>query len=240
MNPEQAKQNQYTAPVSIIIAGFIIAAAIIYSGPQGSSNLPNLVANDSGVAEHNTAGAVGSFRPVDERDYIRGNPDAAVTIIEYSDFECPFCSRLHPILKQAVSQYDGDVRWVYRHFPLTSIHSRALAASVAAECAGELGGNGVFWEFTDGLFDNQHSLGEELYLRLAGELGLNEPKFSACLSDERHNDKISSDGQNAVVSGGRGTPYSIVVSQSGKATSFSGALPYENIEQFINDALNDT
>ncbi len=80
-----------------------------------------------------------------DRDHIRGNPDAPVTLVEYSDFECPFCKRFHPTVKRIVDEYGGRVRWVYRHFPLDEIHPvKARREAAAAECAAELGGNDAF------------------------------------------------------------------------------------------------
>lgn len=98
---------------------------------------------------------VAAIRPVTDADHIRGSSDAPITIIEYSDFQCPFCIRFHPTMLQVMAEYEGRVRWVYRHLPLTAIHPEAEPAALAAECAGELGGNDAFWQFADGLFANQ-------------------------------------------------------------------------------------
>lgn len=95
------------------------------------------------------APAASNVTPVDlENDHIRGDKDAEIAIIEYSDYECPFCRRVHPTMQQLVDQYDGKVMWVYRHYPL-SFHPEAMPLAIGAECAGELGGNDAYWEFTD-------------------------------------------------------------------------------------------
>ena len=85
-------------------------------------------------------------------DPVMGDPDAPITIIEFSDFQCPFCEKFHPTSQQVLQEYGDDVRWVYRHFPLDSIHPRARPSAMASECADE---QGKFWEFANTLFANQ-------------------------------------------------------------------------------------
>lgn len=92
-----------------------------------------------------------AYNPITEADYIKGSADAAVTIIEYSDFDCPFCSRFHTTMNQVSEKYD-DIAWVYRHFPLDQLHPNASTIAVASECVGELGGDEAFWTFADGYF----------------------------------------------------------------------------------------
>lgn len=87
------------------------------------------------------------------RDHIRGNKKAKVVVIEYSDFQCPFCQRVHPTYKKIVETYGDKVMWVYRHFPL-NFHPKALPAAIASECAYEQGGDDAFWKFTDELFNS--------------------------------------------------------------------------------------
>lgn len=94
-----------------------------------------------------------AYKPVDENDHIRGSVDAKIKLIEYSDFECPFCKRHHPVMQQLVSTYSAsDFAWVYRHLPLTSIHPTAQPLAEASECAAEIGGNDGFWAFADAVF----------------------------------------------------------------------------------------
>jgi protein-disulfide isomerase len=90
--------------------------------------------------------------PISEKDHVRGDRDAQIVLIEYSDFQCPFCSRFHPTAQQVVEEFNGQVMWVYRHFPLDSIHPVARKAAEASECVAELGGNDAFWNFVDTIF----------------------------------------------------------------------------------------
>ncbi len=133
--------------------------------------------------------AAGAVKPVDGEDHIRGNPNAPVKLVEFSDFECPFCKRFHPIMKRLMEEYgkEGKVAWVYRHFPIDSLHSKARKEAQAAECANELGGNEAFWTFTDKLFavtpsNNRLDLG--LLPRVAEEIGLDRAAFEACLEGD--------------------------------------------------------
>lgn len=93
-----------------------------------------------------------NYRPVDETDHILGNKDALVSVIEYSDYQCPFCKNFHPTVKRALAEYGDDINWVYRHFPLETIHPEARPMAHAAECVADLKGNEAFWQFSDLLF----------------------------------------------------------------------------------------
>ena len=126
---------------------------------------------------------------------------------------------------------------MYRHFPLTSIHSRALSASLASECAAELGGNDAFWKFAGGLFENQNTLGRDLYTRLATENGISESKFISCLDSDKYRKRVQADRENAIASGGGGTPFNIIINEKGEVFPFSGALPYEHTKQIIECAM---
>lgn len=187
-----------------------------------------------------------AVRPIDANDHLQGNPDAAVHVIEYSDFECPFCKSFHPTMQQAFDEYgkSGKLAWVYRHFPLDSIHSKARKEAQASECAAELGGNEAFWKFTNNLFEitpSNDRLDLAVLPDIAEGLGIDRAKFEACLSgDERggkYADHIESDLQNAVAAGGNGTPYTVVVATNGKTFPISGAMPYAALKEVIDLAL---
>lgn len=185
---------------------------------------------------------VAKLRPVSlSRDHIRGNAAAQVTLVEYSDFECPFCKRFHSTAKRLVDQSNGRVRWVYRHFPLDELHTKARKEAAASECAAELGGNDAFWKFTDRFFEltpsNDRTDIDTVLPQIAGELGLDKVRFAACIASGKHEPRIAEDHQNATATGGRGTPWSIVVSRSGKTYPLSGAQPYAVVKQLTDLAL---
>ena len=187
----------------------------------------------------------GALRPVSPgRDHIRGNPDAPVALIEYSDFECPFCKRFHATVKQAVDESGGKLKWVYRHFPLDELHPiKARKEAAASECAAELGGNEAFWKFADRFYEltpsNNRTDLDTVLPRIAREIGLDEARFAACLASGRHDRRVEEDRQNAVATGGRGTPWSVVVSKSAKIYPLSGAQPYADVKQLVESALEE-
>lgn len=230
--------KQLQTPIAIVVAGIIVAVAIVVSGNSGGTlAAPGGNDNNDSFGNNNSAAAT-NIRAVGEEDHVFGSRDAEVFIVEYSDFECPFCSRLHPTLERAVNEYDGKVAWVYRHFPLTSIHSRAQRAAVASECVAELGGNDAFWEFSDGLFEGQRSLDDALYQSGATSLGIDLNAFNTCMDSNRHDARVAADLQNAIDIGGRGTPFSVVLDSDGNPFPFSGALPYEQVKSIIDQALS--
>lgn len=170
---------------------------------------------------------------VSDDDWIRGDKDAKVTIIEYSDFECPFCARFHPTMQQVMTEYAGKVRWVWRHFPL-SFHPQAEPAAEAAECAGELG---KFWEYGDKLIENQANLNAATYAKIAADLGLNKAKFDACLSSDKHLAKVRAQAAAGAGAGVSGTPGSFVIDANGGIQEIRGALPFESVKAAIDAAL---
>ncbi len=186
-----------------------------------------------------------AVRPVARgRDHIRGNPDAPVTLIEFSDFECPFCKRFHETMNKLVTDSKDQVKWVYRHFPLEELHPvKARKEAAASECAAELGGNDAFWKFADRFYEvtpsNNKTDIDTVLPRIAREIHLDEAKFASCLASGKHDRRIAEDYQEAVASGGRGTPWTIIVSKSGKTYPLSGAQPYAAVKQLVDRALQD-
>ncbi len=178
-------------------------------------------------------------RAVDpENDYIRGNPEAPFTLIEYSDFECPFCARFHNTAKEFVEAND-DVNWVYRHFPLEHHNPLASLQAEAVECAGELGGTDAFWQLTDSIISTTSGGGRGMTLEdikgLAVDAGLDQAEFEECFDSRRHQDTVQADfldGQNAGISG---TPGNILRhNPSGQVIAVHGAQPLANLQDALN------
>lgn len=237
--------NKLIIPISIIIAGALVAGAIYMT-----SKAPATVKN-SGTASQQVADALkGEVAPVTDADHIRGNKNAKVVIIDYSDYECPFCKVFHESVKKIFDEYskDNQVAWVYRHFPL-DIHPKARTEAEGAECANELGGSEAFWSFTDNLYsitpsNNQLDLKE--LGNIADKIGLDKAKFQACVDSGKYKTKIEEQTQAALKAGGTGTPYTVImigdqsiplVDAQGRGL---GALPYASlksiVEQFIKQA----
>jgi Na+/H+ antiporter NhaA len=141
--------------------------------------------------------------PVDpERDHVRGPGQAPVTLVEYGDFECPYCGQAEPVVRELLADY-GDLRYVWRHLPLTDVHQHALLAAEGAEAAAR---QGKFWEMHDQLLDHQGALEAKDLIRYAGRLGLDTERFTADLRNHAGQGKIAADLDSADLSGVAGTP----------------------------------
>lgn len=191
---------------------------------QPTGNVPTPPSNPEPVA--------GPVRPVDATDHVLGPTDAKVTVIEYSDFECPFCKRFFPTVKQLLQEYPKDVRFVYRHFPLNSIHPSAQKAAEGTECAAKLGGNDAFWKLHDKIFERAPSITPDVVVSLAKEIGLNEGQFKTCLDSGEMAAKVNKDLQEGSAAGVQGTPATFI-----NGSLISGAVPYETIKAGIEAEL---
>jgi protein-disulfide isomerase len=141
--------------------------------------------------------------PLSERDHVIGPETAPVTVVEYGDYECPYCGAAHPVTKALQQALGDDLRFAYRHFPLSQIHPHSYQAAEAAEAAGA---QSRFWEMHDMLFENQRRLSTQDLLAYAGALGLALEPFGADLAEHRHAPKIREDFLSGVRSGVNGTP----------------------------------
>jgi protein-disulfide isomerase len=167
---------------------------------------------------------------VDASDPALGSSSAAVTLVEFSDFQCPFCQRVAPTLKRVVDTYGDRVRVVWKDFPLTQIHPQAFMAAEAAHCAGD---GGRYWEYHDLLFANQQALQPDDLRRYARELGLDVAAFDACLSSSRHTERV----RNGIAQGTRlGVNSTPTVYVNGRL--LSGAQPYEIFAAVIDEELS--
>ncbi|MFA6226945.1 MAG: thioredoxin domain-containing protein [Candidatus Paceibacterota bacterium] len=208
MTSEQSKV--YYVPAAILLAGFIIAGAIYLTGkdssPSQNTNQPVKKQVASGI----------SIKTIDSSDHIKGNPNANVAILEYSDTECPFCKRFHTTMQSIIDQYgkDGKVAWVYRHFPLDSIHPKTRKEAEATECANELAGNTGFWNMIDKIYTNTPSnnqMDPSLLPVFAKAIGLDQAKFNTCLSSGKYAATVEAQYQDGLKAGAQGTPYSLIV-----------------------------
>jgi protein-disulfide isomerase len=142
-------------------------------------------------------------KPIDESDHVQGPADAPVTLVEYGDFQCPHCRTAHFYLKNVLATMGDDMRFVFRHMPLTQIHPMAQPAAEAAEAAGA---QGKFWPMHDAIYENQDLLSPALLTRLGQRLGLDMQRFNDDLASHRFLPKVKEDFMSAVRSGAAGTP----------------------------------
>ena len=230
MEPNQ--QNTFTIPLAIIVAGGLVAAAIYFGA--GSSN-PTPIANNT-----DTQAVDINLVSVTEKDHIIGDRNAELVIVEYSDTECPFCKTFHKTMKEVVQNYDGKVAWVYRHFPIAQLHSKASKEAEATECAAELGGNQAFWKYLDKIFEttnSNNSLDPNELPKIATAIGLDGNAFNACLSSSRYAELVKKSVEEAIKAGALGTPYSVIVTRDGQKILINGAEPLTMIKAKIDGLL---
>ncbi len=160
---------------------------------------------------------------------IRGTADAPVTLVEFSDFHCPFCKRVQPTLTQVLEKYPGKVRLLFRHLPLDALHPQARSAAEASWCAQD---QGKFWEYHDVLFEQAPKAAEDDLKHYAEQVGLNSEKFVSCLSQNVHHDAVQRDIDEVTKLGMSGTPAFFI-----NGRPLSGAQPMEKFVQVIDDEL---
>ncbi|OGI16309.1 MAG: hypothetical protein A2Z52_02490 [Candidatus Moranbacteria bacterium RBG_19FT_COMBO_42_6] len=171
---------------------------------------------------------------VTEADIKSGPADAKVTLIEFSDFQCPYCKAFHATIKQALSEYGDKMQFVFKHFPLSNIHPQAMNAALASECANE---QGKFLPYADKLFDKQvewgKTTGTQSFKTYAVQLGMNASQFGTCLDSKKYQDKVNADQAEGQGFGISGTPDIFVNSQFQ-----NGALDYPTLKAMIDQELN--
>ena len=160
--------------------------------------------------------------------HVKGSPEALVTIVEWSDFQCPYCSRVTPTMEQLTKEYGDELRVAFKHNPL-GFHPRAKPAALAAEAAGR---QGKFWEMHDKLFENQKALTDENFIAWAGELGLDVETFKKDLADPALDKKATAHQQQGMAVGARGTPAFFV-----NGRFLSGAQPVANFKTLIDEEM---
>ncbi|OGG40720.1 hypothetical protein A3A21_01875 [Candidatus Jorgensenbacteria bacterium RIFCSPLOWO2_01_FULL_45_25b] len=225
MEEGEQKKKDLLLPVSILIAAVLIAGSLVYSTGKNS------VAGKKLASETLDEVSPEYVKEIDKNEHVLGDISAPVKIIEFSDLECPFCKRFHQTMKQVMEAYEGKVVWVYRHFPIDQLHSKARKESEASECAGELGGNEKFWEYVDKIYEvtpSNNGLDPALLPKLAEEIGLNKKAFEGCLKSGKYAEKIASQIEEAEKAGAKGTPYSIIITKKGKRYAIPGAFLFED------------
>lgn len=218
--------------------GFFILLVVVLGDDKGSAAQPTTAptVNVQPTAQPTAAGTI-TMKAVSKDDHIRGDEDAKVTLVEYSDIDCPFCRRFHPTLQQVVSEYAGKVRWVYRHFPLDSLHPNARTKAEATECVADIGGNDKFWAFLDKIVTEDVT--PDQLGAAAASVGVDQTKFQNCYNAKQFASAVQADEQDATTAGGTGTPYTVVIDAKGNKTPVSGAVPIDNLKRVIDAALQN-
>ncbi len=238
-------EKLYSPTTAILMSGVLIALAIFFR-PVGIA-LPETQAVKGSATTGALAQAVSvsleHMKPITSDDHIRGNTSAPLIMVVYSDLECPYCKVFHQTMLQLMNQYgsQGKLAWVYRNFPIASLHSKAQNEAVASECANLLGGNDIYWKYVDDVFattNSNNSLDPVFLPKFATELGLNTPAFNECMQSGKFTKKIADSIAEAATVGARGTPFGILINtKTGEKTAIPGAEPIEMVQQLIDSML---
>ncbi|MBI4018596.1 MAG: DsbA family protein [Candidatus Aenigmarchaeota archaeon] len=169
-----------------------------------------------------------SYEPGEMQEHIRGNHNAPVVIVEFSDFQCPYCGAVQPTLKQLMQEYPDDVKLIYRHFPLPS-HAYAMKAAEASECASD---QGKFWEYHDMLFGNQNRLDLSSLKEYAAQIGLNSTSFNSCLDSGVMSQRVKFAQESGIERGVSGTPTFLINDRM-----LSGNQPYNVFKSAVDGEL---
>lgn len=234
----QPKKASISTGAAIVTAAVIIGLALIIGqGPKNNTNTDTTGATPGAITS--VPADVATIRP---NDRVRGNSvTAEVAIIEYSDSDCPFCVRFHNTMQQVLTEYDGKVAWVYRYFPLTSLHPNAVTEAVAMECVADLAGNDAFNKYLDQVINvtlSPDPKSNEALTTFATGLGVDSKLFKDCIAGSRASDRVKADTAEAGKIGAQGTPFSIIVHlKTGKQIIVPGAYPIEDIRTHIDSLL---
>jgi len=226
--------------------GVLTAKVSVYEKQLGIGNKGNTLGQKVIAADQPTPAPTAPPKDVKvdsvtATDHIRGNKDARIALIEYSDLECPFCKKFHPTAKKVLDTYQNQIVWVYRHFPLSQLHSKAKKEAEATECAAKLAGNDGFWQMMDKIFEvtpSNNGLDLATLPDLAAQVGIDKTAFAACLDSGEMASRVDTQYQSGVNSGVTGTPGNFLLdTKTGRVIEIPGAVPFENINQAIDSML---
>jgi len=233
----QPNSNSSLAIPFALVAGFaLIAVAIFFTGNNKASPKEQVTTKTDPTATQPNV-----VRPIDSTDHIRGNPNAPIMIVEYSDYDCPFCKIFDETMNNVMTDYGvgGKVGWVYRQFPIAQLHPNSPRISEGAYCVAELGGNDAFWAFSKNVFAGRDVNVQTDMTQLpvfAEKAGVSRTDFNTCLDSGKYRDQVQKDVAEAAAAGANGTPYSIVM-VGGQQVVINGAQPYTVVKQIIDNLI---
>ena len=221
----EQRSSSFWMPLAVVIAGALIAGAVIFNKDDAK------VEDTKGDAKKVVEEAADEVEVADvsiDDDAIRGDENAKVTIIEFSDYECPFCKKAEPTMKKILKNYDGQVRWVYRDFPM-SYHKNAQLAAEASEAAHA---QGKYWEYHDLIYENTKNLKKADLIKYAEQLGLDMEQFKSDLESGKYTEEVKKDLADGEAAGVDGTPAFFI-----NGRKVVGAQPYEEFARVIDEEL---
>lgn len=229
------QRSSLAIPAAIVFGFALIAGAILFSGIGTQNAITQPTAKVPEVAPKT------EVRPIDSTDYVRGNPNAPITVVEYSDYDCPFCKNFHDTMNTVMKEFGvgGKVAWTYRQYPIAQLHPNAPRISEAAYCVGDLGGTDAFWKYSDLVFNEREVNAKTEMTRLpefAEKAGVKRADFNACLESGKNKPRVEASLQEGSLAGAQGTPYSIVMVGDQQAV-INGAQPYPVVKQIIENLI---
>lgn len=231
------EQSSPAIPIAIV-SGFAMIAVAIFFTSQGNKDSAESIAQQDSTE---TALQEGIPRPIDGTDYIRGNPNAPILMVEYSDYDCPFCKEYHETMSKVIDEYgiSGRVAWTYRQFPLAQLHPNSPKISEAALCVGDIGGNDAFWTFTDLIFESR-SFDEPTNVtklhQYAETAGVSQDDYKSCMDEGRMKETVLASIEDGFNSGARGTPYTVLMVGDQEAV-INGAQPYDVVRGIVSNLI---
>lgn len=235
MEPTPSPRSSIAVPIAIVFGFAMIAAAIFFTTGKTNTIVEQVETNETGGTLSSTP------RPVTDADYIQGNPNAPILLIEYSDYDCPFCKEYHQTLNKIMDSYgvSGKVAWVYRQFPLAQLHPNSPKISEAALCVGSLGGSDAFWDFTDMIFE-ERELDEPTNVTkipdYVEKVGVSKSEYIACMDNGTMESEVRASLEDGFNIGARGTPYTVLVVGNQQAV-INGAQPYEVVQGIVENLI---
>jgi protein-disulfide isomerase len=230
-------QQPWAVPGAIVVAGALIAGALYFAQPKQQMMPPP----DGGPAQNGPQATEQTVKGLQADDYVVGDKNAEIVIVEFSDSECPFCKMFHDTMNKIMGEYgpSGKVAWVYRHYPLEVLHRKAHKEAIAQECVGKLGGNDAFWKFTNNIYavtPSNDGLNHAELPGMAVAAGVDKAAFESCFKNDETKDAVKADMDEGAALGIGGTPQSYII-KDGQQYSIEGAQPYGAVKQLIEKLL---
>jgi protein-disulfide isomerase len=227
MNKDQSNPTKPMPIIAAVLGIGLIIAAVVIQYKTAIVKVPGDVVETS----------FPTLRPIDATDHTRGVATAPMKMIEYSDLQCPFCKMLHASLKEITPEYidNGRLQFVYRHFPLVSIHENAKDLSIASECVFKLGGEEAFWKTVDGIFgDTAEKYDMAKLSALAKDSGVNQRQYNTCFYLRQTAPLIDASMKEGADLEIKGTPFAVVISPKGKTFALERAYSADELRGIFN------
>lgn len=239
--------------IAIVFASSVLSGSLVYVGMSmnssaslaGKNTAPAVAQNNGAPSAAAPAAAPAAQKanvpkPDLAKDHVFGNKDARFSLIEYSDFICPFCKKFHPNAQAVVEQYKGQVNWVYRDFPLSIHEPQATDTAIAAKCVAKVSGNDAYWKFAQAAFDDIANKNRDAayFQEMATKVGADGAKVADCFTKRETAADVQAQFDEGMSIGVNGTPASYIYdSKTGESFFVGGAAPVAKFSQIIDKQL---